>query len=145
MPITVPVMPNPWRAILDLLRMSGGMPASLSEPAADGGSRIRATLPDDFPANLPYLHVVQVPGGREDVRLRLRTALFDLHLYHEDLFTAMDESRYVAAAVSSIEGRSAAECGFTVVRCVDVPFPLQDPDTGAERAVIPVSATYRPV
>lgn len=145
-PIDVPVMPNPWLAILDVLRArTDQLPASLLAPAADGGSRIRATLPDTFPADLPILHVVQVPGGREDVRLRLRTALFDLHLYHEDLFTAMDEARYVSAAVSSVEGRSAASCGFTVVRALDVPFPLQDPDTGAERAVIPISATYRPV
>lgn len=144
MPITVPVMPNPWLAMLNLLRASDGLPASITAPSASGDSRVCATLPDDFPAGLPLLHVVQVPGGREDVRLRLRTALFDLKLYHADLFTAMDEARYVASAVSSLEGRATAECGFTRVRCVDVPFPLQDPDTRTECAVIPISATYRP-
>lgn len=144
MPITVPVMPNPWLAMLALLRSSADMPASLLAEQEGGGSRICATLPGDFPAGLPLLQVSQVPGGREDVRLRLRTALFDLKLYHSDLFTAMDEVRYVAAAVSSLEGRATAECGFTVVRCVDVPFPLQDPDTRTECAVIPISATYRP-
>lgn len=145
MPITVPVMPNPWLAMLNLLRANPDLPDSLLGDTPAGDSRVCATLPDSFPDDLPMLHVVQVPGGRENVRLRLRTALFDLHLYHADLFTAMNEARYVAAAVSSLEGRAAAECGFTVVRTVDVPFPLQDPDTGAERAVIPISATYRPV
>lgn len=145
MPVDVPVMPNPWLAMLELIRASTGLPASLQSPTAAGSPRICATLPDAFPADLPLLHVVQVPGGRENVRLRLRTALFDLHLYHADLFTAMDEARYVAAAVSSLEGRGTAECGFTVVRLVDVPFPLQDPDTRTERAIIPISATYRPI
>jgi hypothetical protein len=145
MVLTVPVMPNPWAAMLTLIRSSVDLPAALQSPTPADDNRVCATLPDKFPADLPILHVVQVPGGREDVRLRLRTALFDLHLYHVDLFTAMDQSRYVAAAVSSLEGRAAAECGFTVVRAIDVPFPLQDPDTGTERAVIPISATYRPV
>ncbi|HYF71340.1 MAG TPA: hypothetical protein VD864_00890, partial [Nocardioides sp.] len=81
----VPVMPNPWAAMLDLIRSSADLPDSLQTPTPSGDNRVCATLPDEFVGQLPLLHVVQVPGGREDVRLRLRTALFDLHLYHADL------------------------------------------------------------
>lgn len=138
MPVPVVVMPNPWKAMLTLLRDHTDLPAALA-------GKVVASLPDEFPAGLPYLHVVQVPGGRRNVPLRLATALFDLHLYHEDLFEALELARHVAGVVQSIEGRVAADCGFTVVRLIDEPFPLQDPDTRTERAIIPISATYRPV
>lgn len=145
MTVPVVVLPNPWKAMLELLQGHPQLPEPLQGNNAAGDRRVCATLPDTFPQQMPYLHVVQVPGGRRNVPLRLATALFDLHLYHDDLFTAMDLARYVAGVVQSLEQRTTIECGFTVVRLVDEPFPLQDPDTGAERAVIPISATYRPM
>lgn len=147
MPVPVVVMPNPWKAMLALLAGHPDLPAELqgTVPGTDPPvRRVCASLPDAFPAGLPYLHVVQVPGGRRNVPLRLATALFDLHLYHVDVFEAMELARHVAGVVQAIEGRVANECGFTVVRLVDEPFPLQDPDTRTERTVIPISATYRP-
>jgi hypothetical protein len=138
MPVPVVVMPNPWKAMLTLLQDHADLPAELEGKVAE-------RLPDGFPAGMPFLHVVQVPGGRRNVPLRLATALFDLHVYSTDLFQAMELARHVAGIVQSLEQQATAECGFTVVRLVDEPFPLQDPDTGAERAVIPISATYRPM
>jgi len=138
MTVPVVVMPDPWKAMLDLLRANAELPAELV-------GKVYATLPDEFPEGLPVLQVVQVPGGRRNVPLRLATALFDLHVYPADVFEAMTLARHVAGIVQSLEQRSTAECGFTMVRLVDEPFPLQDPDSTAERAVIPISATYRPM
>lgn len=145
MSVPVVVMPNPWKSMLTLLRAHPDLPAALqgTVPGTDV-ERVCASLPDSFPAGLPYLHVVQVPGGRRNVPLRLATALFDLHVYATDVFDAMELARYVAGVVQATEGRVANECGFTVVRLVDEPFPLEDPDTRTPRAVIPISATYRP-
>jgi hypothetical protein len=138
--VTVPVvaLPNPWEAMLRLLQPHPELPAALA-------GKVVEELPDDFPAGMPYLHVVQVPGGRRDVPRRLATALFDLQVYSERLFDAMELARHVAAVVLSLEQKSTVDCGFTVVRLLDEPFPLPDPDTGANRAIIPISATYRPM
>lgn len=147
MAVPVVVLPNPWPAMLELLRDHTDLPGDLqgSVPGTSPAvSRVCASLPDGFPAGLPYLHVVQVPGGRRNVPLRLATALFDLHVYATTVFEALELARHVAGVVQAIEGRVALDCGFTVVRLVDEPFPLQDPDTRTERAVIPISATYRP-
>lgn len=147
MSVPVVVLPNPWPAMLELLRDHASLPVELQGSVPDTSpavSRVCASLPDIFPAGLPYLHVVQVPGGRRNVPLRLATALFDLHVYTVDVFTAMELARQVAGVVQAIEGRVANDCGFTVVRLVDEPFPLEDPDTRTPRAVIPISATYRP-
>lgn len=138
--MTVPVvaMPNPWKMMLQLLRGHDALPAALRDKVAE-------RLPDDFPEGLPFLHVLQVPGGRANAQIGLATVLFDLHVYADELFDAMELGRQVAAVVPALELRSTAEGGFTVVRLVDMPFPFQDPDTGAESAIVPVSATYRPV
>jgi len=138
-------MPNPWKAVLELLRAHPDLPEALQGETPAGRSRVCATLPPEFPDELPLLQVNQVPGGRRNVPLRLATALFDLHLYDEDLFDAMEQARFVAAVVQSLEGRVTAEAGFTVVRLTDEPFPLEDPDTRTPRAVISISATYRPI
>lgn len=145
MAVPVVPMPNPWRAMLTLLRAHPDLPAALQGTTPAGRARVCATLPPEFPDELPLLHVNSVPGGRRNVPLRLATTLFDLHVYDVDLFDAMEMARFVAAVVQSIEGKSDDACGFTVVRLVDEPFPLEDPDTRTPRAVIPVSATYRPV
>lgn len=134
----VVVLPNPWKAMIQLLAAHPQLPAELVGKVAE-------RLPDDFPEGLPFLHVVKVPGGRRDVRMRLATALFDLNIYHADLFEADELARQVAGVVQSIEGRSTAACGFTVVRLVDEPFPAEDPDSTAERVIIPISATFRPM
>lgn len=141
--MTPPVvtMPNPWLMMLTLIRVQSDLPAEL-DPVDE---HIVETLPDHFPQGMPYLHVVQVPGGRRNVQLRLATALFDLHVYHPDLFTTMELARRVAAVAQSLEQQSTALGGFTRVRLVDDPFPLSDPDTGSPRAIIPISATYRPL
>lgn len=140
MSVPVVTMPNPWLMMLTLLRVQADMPAAFN-PVDE---HIVETLPDHFPEGMPYLHVVQVPGGRRNVQLRLATALFDLHVYDPDLFTAMELARQVAAVTLSLEQKRTALGGFTMVRLVDEPFPLSDPDTGSPRAIIPVSATYRP-
>lgn len=140
MSVPVVTMPNPWLMMLTLLRVQADMPAAFN-PVDE---HIVEALPDHFPEGMPYLHVVQVPGGRRNVQLRLATALFDLHVYDPDLFTAMELARQVAAVTLSLEQKRTALGGFTMVRLVDEPFPLSDPDTGSPRAIIPVSATYRP-
>lgn len=141
MSVPVGVMPNPWLMMLTLIRIQPDLPAALS-PVDE---HIVEALPDHFPEGMPYLHVVQVPGGRRNVQLRLATALFDLHVYHPDLFTAMELARQVAGVAQSLEQKKTALGGFTMVRLVDEPFPLTDPDTDTPRAIIPVSATYRPL
>jgi hypothetical protein len=144
-PVPVVPMPNPWKAMLELLRAHPDLPEALQGNGPDASPRVCASLPPHFPEGLPVLHVTQVPGGRRNVPLRLATALFDLHVYDADLFDAMELARFVAAVVQSLEGRATTEAGFTVVRLTDEPFPLEDPDTRTPRAVIPISATYRPV
>lgn len=141
--MTVPVvaMPNPWAVLLDLLRAHEALP-EVFHPV---DQHVVEQLPDDFPQGMPYLHVVQVPGGRRNVQLRLATANFDLHVYHQRLFEASELARLVAAIVVSMEQRKTATGGFTMVRLADEPFPLQDPDSESPRMVIPISATYRPV
>lgn len=138
MPFEVAVLPNPWKAMLTLLQDNVDLPEELADKVVE-------ELPPDFPAGLPILHVVQVPGGRLNVPMRLATALFDLHVYSERLFDAMEIARQVAGVVQALESKTTADCGFTLVRLIDMPFPLQDPDTGANRAIIPISATYRPM
>jgi len=141
MTVPVVVMPNPWLMMLDLIRAHEDIP----DPFNPVNEHILETLPDHFPAGMPYLHVVQVPGGRRNVQLRLATALFDLHVYDPDLFAAMEYARQFAGIVQSLEQKRTALGGFSLVRLVDEPFPLTDPDTGSPRAIIPVSATYRPL
>jgi hypothetical protein len=141
--MTVPnvVMPNPWLMMLTLIRTHADLPAAFN-PVDE---HIVEQLPDHFPAGMPYLHVVQVPGGRQNVQLRLATGLFDLHVYHPSLFDAMEYARQFAGLVQSLEQKKTDLGGFTLVRLVDAPFPLSDPDSGSPRAVIPISATYRPL
>lgn len=141
--MTVPnvVMPNPWLMMLTLIRTHADLPAAFN-PVDE---HIVEQLPDHFPGGMPYLHVVQVPGGRQNVQLRLATALFDLHVYHPSLFEAMECARQFAGIVQSLEQKKTDLGGFTLVRLVDAPFPLSDPDSGSPRAVIPISATYRPL
>lgn len=141
--MTVPnvVMPNPWLMMLTLIRAHGDLPSQF-DPVNE---HVVESLPDHFPSGMPYLHVVQVPGGRRNVQLRLATALFDLHVYSPDLFEAMEYARQIAGIVQSLEQQKTGLGGFTVVRLVDEPFPLSDPDTNSPRAIIPVSATYRPI
>lgn len=141
--MTVPnvVMPNPWLMMLTLIRSHADLPAAFS-PVDE---HIVEQLPDHFPSGMPYLHVVQVPGGRQNVQLRLATALFDLHVYHPSLFEVMEYGRQFAGIVQSLEQKKTDLGGFTLVRLVDAPFPLSDPDSGSPRAVIPISATYRPL
>lgn len=141
--MTVPnvVMPNPWLMMLTLIRAHADLPAAFN-PVDE---HIVEQLPDHFPSGMPYLHVVQVPGGRQNVQLRLATALFDLHVYHPSLFEAMEYARQFAGIVQSLEQKKTDLGGFTLVRLVDAPFPLSDPDSGSPRAVIPISATYRPL
>lgn len=141
--MTVPnvVMPNPWLMMLTLIRAHVDIPAEF----APVNEHVVETLPDHFPSGMPYLHVAQVPGGRRNVQLRLATALFDLHVYSDDLFQAMELARKVAGIAQSLEQKKTELGGFTMVRLVDEPFPLQDPDTDSPRAIIPISATYRPL
>lgn len=138
--MTVPYveMPNPWLAVLTLLRTSPFLPASLSE-------KVFATIPDGFPADLPLLHVDQSSGGEELVPLRLARASFDFTIYHTDRFEVMELARKVVAVTKTLEQRSTDLCGITQALIDTPPFTLTDPDTGAERAIVSVSVTYRPV
>lgn len=141
MSVPVVTMPNPWLMMLTLIRSHADIPAAFNPV----DQHIVETLPDHFPDGMPFLHVVQVPGGRRNVQLRLATALFDLHVYDPDLFSAMEYARLFAAIAQSLEQKKTNLGGFTMVRLVDEPFPLTDPDTGSPRAIIPISATYRPL
>lgn len=138
----VVVMPSPLKLVVDLLRAHTQVPAALTPAAA----RIVATLPDTFPAGLPFLQVVQVPGaGHRPVPLRLAAAQFDLHLYDIDPYAASELARQVAALGLSLEQRATAAGGITRVDLVSDPWPLPDPEVpDLARWITSISIVYRP-
>jgi len=132
-PVVVP--PNPLSMLLQLLRTHTQLPAALV-------GKVVATLPETFPAALPYLQITKVPGGQTLVPQRLWTAVFDLNVYAAARNDADELARHLVGVVGSLEQRAATGGGFTAIEVAD-PFPLPDPST-AKRSVIPVTATYRP-
>lgn len=143
--MTVPYVafPNPWKILLDLLRLHEHLPAAL-QPAA---TRVCATLPDTYPGGCPYLQVVEVPGaGPRPVPLRLASAAFDLNVYDVGLFNASQLAGQIADVAASLEQRSTAAGGFTQLEVeTPFPFPTGDPEVLAVyRYVVPIRVTYRP-
>lgn len=138
MSVPAVVMPLPLKMLLALLRAHPALPAVLA------GEKTCTTLPDEFPAGCPYLQVIQNPGGYRNVPRRLATTTFDLQVYDPDFFTAADLAATVAGVTLALEGKSTPDGGFTYVEVAE-PFPLQDPESQAERWIVTATVTYRPL
>lgn len=131
------VMPDPTKLMVDLVADSTLLPASLT-------GKVVAELREDFPADLPWVAVQQVPGANpRPVRNRVGQAAFDVNVYAFRNDTAALLARQVAALVTSLVNKSNGEGGVVWVDVTE-PFPLPDVTT-AHRWVIQVLISYRPL
>lgn len=131
------VMPSATKLLVDLIADHASLPVDLT-------GHVVAKLRDDFPANLPWCEIRQVPGAdRRPVPIRVAQAAFDIHVYAFRDDEADSLARTIAAIAQSLVGMSTVDGGVTYVEVTE-PFPLPDVTT-AHRWIVQVLLSYRPL